>query len=377
MKICAVIVAGGSGSRMKLHKNKVLLRIDGESIIVKSVRAFADMDDIVLVVRDVDKAEILSELQKAGIPMNNISFVRGGQTRGESVQNGLQSIVDCDIVLVHDAARPFVSKADIQRLIHVVEEHGAAILASAVSDTLKKVNDRGFICATVNRDHLYRAQTPQGFRFSLLRQAYQAANEKGIQATDDAALLELMGIAVKIVEASSKNIKITKQEDLSMDGFRVGHGFDVHRLTEGRKLILCGIDIPYEKGLLGHSDADVATHALMDAMLGAAALGDIGRHFPDTDERFRNADSVELLQQVDKLIRAKGYRLYQADITIIAQAPKMAPYIQHMRERLAEALAMDIDYINVKASTTEKLGFCGRGEGITCEAVCMLKTIEA
>lgn len=377
MKICAVIVAGGSGSRMKLHKNKVLLRIDGESIIVKSVRAFADMDDIVLVVRDVDKAEILSELQKAGIPMNNISFVRGGQTRGESVQNGLQSIVDCDIVLVHDAARPFVSKADIQRLIHVVEEHGAAILASAVSDTLKKVNDRGFICATVNRDHLYRAQTPQGFRFSLLRQAYQAANEKGIQATDDAALLELMGIAVKIVEASSKNIKITKQEDLSMDGFRVGHGFDVHRLTEGRKLILCGIDIPYEKGLLGHSDADVATHALMDAMLGAAALGDIGRHFPDTDERFRNADSVELLQQVDKLIRAKGYRLYQADITIIAQAPKMAPYIQHMRERLAEALAMDIDYINVKASTTEKLGFCGRREGITCEAVCMLKTIEA
>lgn len=376
MRCVAIIVAGGSGVRMQSNINKVLMKVDGEVLIVKSVRAFMDMDDIVLVVRAGDKDEIVTALQNANISLARIRFVEGGITRGDSVQNGLCAIDNCDYVLIHDAARPFVKKTDIQNLLLDAEKYGAAILASPVNDTLKKSDEDGFIHHTIDRERVYYAQTPQAFRFELLQRAYQTARERNMQATDDAALLEALGLPVKITVGSKKNYKITRQEDLPMEQFRIGHGFDVHRLVEGRKLILCGVEIPFEKGLLGHSDADVATHTLMDAMLGALALGDIGRHFPDTDEQYRGADSIKLLEEVNRMIQQKGYRLFQADITIIAQSPKMALFIQSMRERLAKTLHMDIEYINIKASTTEKLGFCGRGEGIACEAVCMVKSLE-
>lgn len=377
MRWATIVVAGGSGSRVGAEKNKILLNIEGEPIFLKSLKAFSAMDSIVLVHRPEDLEEIQRVLERSSFPKEKLIFVQGGLNRGDSVQNGLKMVVDCDFVLVHDAARPFVKLEEIEKLKVAVQETGAAILASPVHDTLKKVDAEGNICTTVDREALYHAQTPQGFRMDLLKEAYRFAKNSGLNATDDAGLVEAMGKKVRIVEASSSNKKITRSEDLLMDSFRIGHGFDVHKLVEGRKLILCGVEIPYEKGLLGHSDADVATHTLMDAMLGAMALGDIGRHFPDTDTQYKGADSIDLLRRVDALVREKGYRLYQADITIIAQAPKMAPHVQAMRERLAEVLGIAIDYINVKASTTEKLGFTGRGEGIACEAVCMLKSLEA
>ncbi len=372
MKTCAIIVAGGSGSRMQIEKNKVLLYIDGISVICKTLQAFSAMNQIVLVVRPCDQGEIVQEIQKNHISMHNIQFAYGGATRGESVQNGLQLVQDCDITLVHDAARPYVEKQDIERVIVQAKEHACAILASPVNDTLKKANDTLEIVQTVDRTNMYAAQTPQAFHTNLLKEIYAEAQKQNLQATDDASLAERLGYKVKIVPATSKNIKITRPEDI-VQNYRVGHGFDVHKLVENRKCILFGVDVPYEKGLLGHSDADVGAHALMDAMLGAAALGDIGTHFPDNDMHYHNADSMLLLKKVQELLQSNGFQVLQLDCTIIAQVPKLAPYIQQMRQNIADVLQISLHCINVKATTTEKLGFTGRGEGIAAEAVCMIQ----
>ncbi|MBR4410645.1 MAG: 2-C-methyl-D-erythritol 2,4-cyclodiphosphate synthase [Firmicutes bacterium] len=216
-------------------------------------------------------------------------------------------------------------------------------------------------------------QTPQGFASEILRKAYEAAYRDGFLGTDDAGLAERIGQTILLTEGDYANIKITTREDLPME-IRVGTGYDVHRLTEGRKLILGGVDIPYEKGLDGHSDADVMAHALMDALLGAAGLGDIGRHFPDTDPQYKGISSLKLLEIVNQRIHEAGYELGNADVTIIAQRPKLAGYISQMEENLAAVLGADIRQINVKATTTEKLGFTGRGEGIAAEAACIIKS---
>ena len=224
---------------------------------------------------------------------------------------------------------------------------------------------REFLCPFENN------RTPQGFRFGLLREAYARAEADRFSGTDDAGLVERIGIRPVIAEGSPGNIKITTPEDLPMET-RIGTGFDVHKLTENRKLILGGVEIPYEKGLLGHSDADVLLHALMDAMLGAAALGDIGRHFPDTDPAYEGASSMVLLEKVTEILADAGYRLANADVTVICQKPKLAPYIDEMRQNIAEAAGTDVSRISVKATTTERLGFTGRGEGIAAEAVCTI-----
>ncbi|MBQ8562832.1 MAG: 2-C-methyl-D-erythritol 2,4-cyclodiphosphate synthase [Firmicutes bacterium] len=226
---------------------------------------------------------------------------------------------------------------------------------------------------TLDRKSLFQVQTPQGFASEILREAYEQAYRDGFLGTDDASLVERLGYRIALTEGDYANIKITTREDLPME-IRVGTGYDVHRLTEGRKLILGGVDIPYEKGLAGHSDADVMVHALMDAMLGAAGLGDIGRHFPDTDPQYKGISSLKLLQIVNQRLHEAGYELGNADVTIIAQKPKLAGYIRQMEENLAQALAADCRQINVKATTTEKLGFTGRGEGIAAEAVCIIKS---
>ena len=217
-------------------------------------------------------------------------------------------------------------------------------------------------------------QTPQGFRTDVIREAYRRAYAEGFYGTDDASLAERAGYSIAVAEGSYANIKITTKEDLPVE-MRIGSGYDVHRLEEGRKLILCGTEIPFEKGLLGHSDADVALHALMDAMLGAAAAGDIGRHFPDTDDRFKGVSSMELLKQTLMVINKEGYAPGNVDITIIAQRPKLQPYIEQMRENTAAALNIGKESVSVKATTTEKLGFTGRGEGIAAQAVCILTRI--
>ena len=272
-------------------------------------------------------------------------------------------------VLVHDAARPFVTETVVRDVIRCASDRGAAVPCVAVKDSLRETEGDGSRC--VDRSRFFAVQTPQGFRRELLVEAYEKACEDGFSGTDDASLVERLGHHIEIVHGDYDNIKITTKEDLPMEN-RVGTGFDVHRLVEGRKLILGGVEILYEKGLDGHSDADVLIHALMDAMLGAAAMGDIGRHFPDTDDEYKGISSMKLLEKVNNILAENMYSIGNADITVIAQKPKLSPYTEKMRENIADVLGIGKDLINIKATTTEKLGFTGRGEGIAAEAVCSI-----
>ncbi len=290
------------------------------------------------------------------------------------------------IVLIHDAARPFVSRRVIDAVTEAAARTGAAIPAVALKDTVRQTTlpeecsdiRQAFAenldlmeSLTLRRGSLCSVQTPQGFSAGILRRAYKKAYEDGFSGTDDASIVERLGISITIIEGDYANYKITTKEDLKTE-MRIGSGYDVHRLVEERPLFLCGVEIPHDRGLLGHSDADVALHALMDALLGAAALGDIGKHFPDTDERYKGISSMRLLEEVRGMLEKEGYFLGNADITIIAQKPKIASYIPQMRKVIAETLKTEANKINIKGTTTEKLGFVGREEGIAAEAVCVL-----
>ncbi len=276
---------------------------------------------------------------------------------------------------IHDAARPFVSQAVITRALEAAAQTGAAAPAVPVKDTVKVAAPDGRVQATPDRSTLFAVQTPQCFDRARYLQAMERV--RGPQAsavTDDCSLFELAGFAVQLVEGDYANAKITTIEDLKGENkMRIGHGYDVHRLVEGRKLILGGVDIPYEKGLLGHSDADVLLHAVSDALLGAAALGDIGGHFPDTDPRYKGADSLELLRQVGLLLKQAGYTVSNIDATILCQAPKLAPHIPAMRQNIARVLDLPADAVSVKATTEEKLGFTGAGQGIAAHAVALIQ----
>jgi 2-C-methyl-D-erythritol 4-phosphate cytidylyltransferase/2-C-methyl-D-erythritol 2,4-cyclodiphosphate synthase len=307
-------------------------------------------------------------------------FTAGGATRQDSVRNGLQALpAAVTRILVHDAARPLVSTSIIDRCLAGIEEHGAVIAAVPVKDTLKEVAEHR-ISRTVDRSSLWQAQTPQGMRRELLEQACKQVEVDGFLGTDEASLLEHAGIPVAVVMGSEENIKITRPDDLRIaagllrqeeDTMRIGQGFDAHRLVAGRKLILGGVDIPYHLGLQGHSDADVLVHALMDAILGALGEGDIGRHFPDTDEQYQGADSLVLLARVMDLVRARQMRIINADITVICQQPKLAPHIPAMQSNLSTVCAAE--QLNIKATTTERMGYTGRGEGISAHAIVLLR----
>ena len=252
---------------------------------------------------------------------------------------------------------------------------GAAAVGVKCKDTLKSADSDGFIAGTVDREKTFMIQTPQVFYLDKILDMHQKALDENFVATDDCMIAEHYGVKIKISDGSYDNIKLTTPEDMIIGEriLRIGQGYDVHKLVEGRDCIICGVKIPYEKGLLGHSDADVALHALADAILGAAALGDIGKHFPDTDEKYKGADSRMLLREVVKKVAEKGYSVGNADVTIVAQRPKMLPYIEQMRKNVADDLNVGIDDVNIKATTTEKLGFEGRGEGISATAVVLLK----
>ena len=299
----------------------------------------------------------------------------GGDTRQASVLAGLQALSPHapELVLVHDAARPFVPPAVIPALLAALRSHDGAIPAIPVADTLKRVQS-GRIVATVRRDGLYRAQTPQAFRYHLLR-ALHGSGEGA--ATDAAALLEAAGHPVAIVPGAEDNIKLTYPEDIvrlehafsSGLSPRTGTGFDVHAAEAGRALVLCGITVAHEWGLAGHSDADVGIHALCDAIYGALAEGDIGRHFPPSEAEWKDADSARFLRHAAGRIEARGGRLANADITLICERPKITPHAAAMAERLADLLGTEVGRISVKATTTERLGFTGRGEGIAAQAI--------
>ena len=370
-KVTAVVTAAGSGRRMGTPLPKQFLKIGGKTVLEKAVEPFEASEhvDEIIVVGSSEFLELCTGLCRQFSKFSRA--VAGGKERQDSVRNAL-NLVEDGYVLIHDGARPYVDMETIMRVLEAAAGTGAAVAAVPVKDTVRQTQGGDNTDSiTLPRDRLYSVQTPQGFDVALIREAYAAAEGEGFLGTDDGGLAERAGHPVTIVEGSYRNIKITTQEDLPMET-RIGTGFDVHRLTEGRKLILCGTEIPFEKGLLGHSDADVAVHALMDAMLGAAAMGDIGRHFPDTDDAYKGISSMILLQKVRELIEQEGFRLGNADITIMAQRPKLSPYIEKMRTNIAAVLGMDAGSINVKATTTEKLGFVGRQEGIAAEAVCTI-----
>lgn len=367
MKLCGIILAAGNGTRMGMEKSKTLIKIGSKPAIAFSIEKLSKFcDNIILAVREQERDAFLGYTEGY-----NVKIVIGGRTRRKSVENCLNSIdFPCDMVLIHDGARPYLSEGLIERVIAGTEEHGAAIPALAVSDSLKHC-ENGMICKSVERDGLFYVQTPQGFMLDTIKKAYAEFKNDD---SDDAGVVTRLGANVAIVKGEKSNIKLTDMEDLNMlrGNMRVGMGYDVHQLVSDRRLVLCGIEIPHEKGLLGHSDADVALHALCDALLGAAAMGDIGSHFPDSKAELFGVYSGDLLKKVVAKLADKGYLPYNVDVTVVAQKPKLLGYIPSMREKLSELLGIDIDFVSVKATTTERLGFEGRQEGISAFATATL-----
>lgn len=352
---------------------KQFLKIGGKTILEQTAEIFLAMEAVrsVVIVTASDYIPLTEALFSAALQRGKLQIVAGGPQRQDSIYNGLKSLrglgaTDDSLVLIHDGVRPYASRDLICRVAEAAAETGAAIPAVAPKDTIRRRSG-----GTLDRSQLCCVQTPQGFRMGLIEEAFEKAFNDGFYGTDDAGLAERAGYPVSIVEGETTNIKITTPEDLQME-MRIGTGFDVHQLAANRDLVLGGVTIPYEKGLLGHSDADVLIHALMDAMLGAAALGDIGKLFPDNDPAYKGISSILLLEKTAEAISTEGYVLGNADITVICQRPKLAPYIEEMRNNLAVALKAPRDKISIKATTTEKLGFTGRGEGIAASAVCLL-----
>ena len=370
--VTAIIVAAGASRRMGFDKLSYRLP-DGRTVLETSCALFAAhpaVDELVLVAGgNRPQCEAIA----AACP-KPCTVVQGGATRADSVRSGLAAAKG-QLVAIHDAARPFAGAEIITAALQAAAECGAAAPAVPVKDTIKVADQDGKVVATPDRATLYAVQTPQCFDRALYLQALEAVSgEKASLVTDDCSLFELAGLPVTLTAGDYANLKITTKEDLQKEKtMRIGHGYDVHRLVEDRKLILGGVEVPYEKGLLGHSDADVLLHAVMDAVLGAAALGDIGQHFPDTDPAYKGADSLALTREVAKIIAAHGYKVGNIDATILCQRPKLAPHIPAMRQNIADAFGLPLDAVSVKATTEEHLGFTGEGLGIAAHAVALIE----
>lgn len=386
MHVTAIIAAAGEGRRLGAALPKQLLDIGGRTILERSVAAFADHDrvDEVIVVLPAALAAAPPEWLAASRPAPRLRIVAGGERRQDSVANAFDRVAaHSDVVLVHDAARPFVSTELISRAIDAAVEHGAAIVALPARDTVKRVEAAGghpVITGTIPRDTVYLAQTPQAFRRDVLRAAV-ALGRSGVDATDEAMLAEQAGHRVHVVDGDPANVKITTSGDLEAarqrlrpaGGGRVGIGYDLHRLVEGRPLIIGGVTIPCDKGALGHSDADVVCHAVIDAVLGAACAGNVGQHYPDTDPRWKNASSITLLRDAMARVTGQGLAVENVDVTVVLERPKIAPFILEIRTRLAEALGIDVARVSVKGKTNEGLDALGRGEAIAAHSVALLR----
>lgn len=367
----AILVAAGASRRMGFDKLSFVLP-DGRTVLQASADALTAHPAITRLVLVAGANRPACEAIAAACA-KPCAVVQGGATRADSVRAGLAA-AEGELVAIHDAARPFVSQAVITAALEAAARMGAAAPAVPVKDTIKVTRPDGTVQSTPDRASLFAVQTPQCFRRSLYEQALgTVTGEQAHLVTDDCSLFELAGLPVQLTGGDYANYKITTKEDLKGEAsMRIGHGYDVHRLVEGRKLILGGVDIPYEKGLLGHSDADVLLHAVSDALLGAAALGDIGQHFPDTDPAYKGADSLVLLRAVADLLRQHGFTVGNVDATILCQRPKLAPHIPVMRQNIAAALGIQVENVSVKATTEEKLGFTGEGLGIAAHAVALL-----
>lgn len=372
MQRYAVLLAAGASARM--GENKLALSFRGKDALTLSVEAFLQLEEPPMeIIIAASQATSAAALALGGrYPM--VRVVPGGESRGQSAAKALAAIGGEEgLVAIHDGARCLVAPDLIERTYRSAMEYGSGIAAIPVRDTLRRENG-----APVARDGLFAMQTPQTFRLSLIRQAYRKAFAQGLTDTDDCGIYQAAGYEPRFVLGNLANQKLTYREDMAffqaMEGnmTRMGYGEDTHALQPGRALILGGVDIPYEMGLLGHSDADALTHAVIDALLGAAALGDIGGHFPDTEERYRGVCSLVLLKRVAELLRKEGYVIGNVDATVIAQRPKLAPYIENMRKRLGDAMGVEPGRVSVKATTTEGMNDEGRGLCITARAVCTL-----
>lgn len=377
--ISAIIVAGGSGTRFGGERPKQLARLGGKPVLSRTIAIFesAEFVDEIVVLLPPDWRAVIEAEAIAPYGFKKVQCADGGRSRTESTRNGLRCARG-DIVLIHDGVRPLTDPLVVRQVAEAAIATGAALAAAPVRDTLK-LGEGELVRRTVDRQNMWQAQTPQGFQREILAAALAGG---GVEATDDAGLVENMGRPVALVPSSHRNLKITTPDDLmtaeallatSNAPIRVGQGYDVHRLVEGRKLFLAGVEIPYNKGLLGHSDADVMAHALADALLGAAALGDIGQHFSDRDPRWAGASGATILSETMAKVRASGLELVNADITLIGERPKIGPYREAMQSAVAAALSVPGASINIKATTTEGLGFTGTGEGLAAMAVASLK----
>jgi 2-C-methyl-D-erythritol 4-phosphate cytidylyltransferase/2-C-methyl-D-erythritol 2,4-cyclodiphosphate synthase len=386
--VSAILAAGGRGLRLGADRPKQFLDVGGRSLFDLSVSALLASDRIHELVAAVPAAyvEALTNAWE-GQSVKRVAFVAGGTRRQDSVANAFaHTSSTAELVLIHDAARPFVTADLIARTIDGARAHGAAIAAIPVRDTVKQTGVAGEdgsrpIRSTIPRDSVFLAQTPQAFRRELLERALHEG--QSVDATDEATLVERLGLAVHVVDGDTRNIKVTTTEDLeaarrqlglaSPAGVvRIGTGYDLHRLVARRPLVLAGVKIPFDFGLDGHSDADIVCHAVTDAVLGAAAAGDIGRMFPDTDPQWKNADSIAMLRGAVANVKAMGYRVSNVDVIVIAERPKLLPHLAAMRAKLAAALEIDVDCVSIKGKTNEGQDAAGRGEAMACHAVALI-----
>ena len=387
MHVSAIIAAGGRGTRLGGDRPKQFLFLGGRPVLQRSVDAFVLSDRIADVVvalpRDLVD-DVPDYLRGCAKP---VEVVEGGGRRQDSVANAFARVAGrSDVVVIHDAARPLVSADLIRRTVDAAVEYGAAIAALPATDTVKRGDAGGIIVETLPRGEIFLAQTPQAFRVGVLRDALVLAS-RSADATDEAALAEQAGHRVRLVDGDPRNLKITDAADLEMaerlinapvrspvdaTTLRIGNGYDLHRLVSGRRLILGGVIIPFEKGLDGHSDSDAVCHAVTDAILGAAAAGDIGRHFPDTDAAWKDADSLELLGRAARIVVGAGFSVVNVDVVVIAERPKLAPYIDVMRANLARVLGVAADRVSVKGKTNEGVDSTGAGASIAVHAVALV-----
>jgi len=388
--VAAVIAAAGRGQRLGALENKAFVELAGKPLVWYALRLFRkcpEIGEIILVVapEDVERARRL--LRAKGDRSERV--VAGGAQRQASVRAALEQVrASADLVVIHDAARPFAQPALVHTCLEQARLHGAAAAAVQATDTVKEADQEGVVRATLDRSRIWLVQTPQAFRRNLLEEAHRSAEQAGVTATDDAFLVERLGHAVWLVEGDSDNIKITHPDDVSRSEqvlqprrgrlsaggtMRCGIGFDAHRFAEDRPLVLAGVRLRDSRGLLGHSDGDAVCHAICDALLGAVGAGDIGTHFPDSDAAYRWINSLSLLQRVGETVRKAGWEIENIDVVVITEEPRLAPHVEKMRQALAEAARTEAGRISVKGKTTEGMGFTGRAEGIAAQAIATLR----
>jgi 2-C-methyl-D-erythritol 4-phosphate cytidylyltransferase / 2-C-methyl-D-erythritol 2,4-cyclodiphosphate synthase len=395
IRAAAVIAAGGTGTRMNADVPKQFLEIAGKPVLLHTIECLASIEEAaqIIIALPADHIRTAESILQRNPVRPEIRCVEGGPNRQESVRCGVSCVAaDTDVIMVHDAVRPLCDRDLILRVLDAAWKTGAAIPGLPATETIQRVSRTGRVLSTPPREELYAIQTPQAFHTGILKSALDEAHAAGFLGTDESSVVRWAGHRVTVVPGSPDNIKITRPLDLEVagilfakkgrvemgeSGFRIGQGIDYHRLIEGRKLILGGVEIPFEKGLDGHSDADALLHAICDALLGAAALGDIGQHFPDTDPANRGRSSLEFLRLVREKIENAGWAIQNVDATLLVQRPKIAPHAPAMKQNIAESLKLSPSQVSIKATTTEGLNAEGRGEGISVQAVALLERLAA